>query len=73
VPITSTESPTACVSFNYHRDLFGRAWNIVTSAGDIAHTACVGFGVERITLALLKHHGFDIAGWPKSVRDVLGL
>jgi seryl-tRNA synthetase len=72
VPITSTESLTACVSFNYHRDLFGRGWGIKTSTGDVAHTACVGFGVERITLALLKHHGLSVEHWPKQVRDVLG-
>lgn len=73
VPITSTESPTACVSFNYHRDLFGRAWTIETAAGAVAHTACVGFGVERIALALFRHHGFVPGNWPKRVRDVLGL
>ena len=72
VPITSVDSPTACVSFNYHRDLFGRGWGIKTSTGDVAHTACVGFGVERITLALLKHHGLSVEHWPKQVRDVLG-
>jgi len=73
VPITSRERPTACVSFNYHRDLFGRAWSIETAAGGTAHTACVGFGVERLTLALLKHHGLAIKDWPPKVRDVLGL
>ena len=73
VPITSTEHPTACVSFNYHRDLFGRAWSIETASSETAHTACVGFGVERITLALFKHHGFALKDWPRSVRDVLGL
>jgi seryl-tRNA synthetase len=73
VPIHAREHPTACVSFNYHRDLFGRAWNIETSSGETAHTACVGFGVERITLALFKHHGFSVERWPAQVRDVLGL
>lgn len=72
VPITSREHPTACVSFNYHRDLFGRAWGIKTSTGDAAHSACIGIGVERITLALFKHHGLVVGGWPKQVRDVLG-
>src|SRR5471032_1617739 len=72
VPITSRESPTACVSFNYHRDLFGRSWGIKTSDGGVAHTACVGFGVERISLALLKHHGLAVDRWPKQVRDALG-
>jgi seryl-tRNA synthetase len=73
VPIHAKEHPTACVSFNYHRDLFGRAWKIETASGATAHTACVGFGVERITLALLKHHGLAVDRWPSSVRDVLGL
>lgn len=73
VPITSSEHTTACVSFNYHRDLFGTAWDIRASAGAPAHTACVGFGVERIALALFKHHGFATAKWPAKVRDVLDL
>jgi seryl-tRNA synthetase len=73
VPIHAKEHPTACVSFNYHRDLFGRAWKIETHSGETAHTACVGFGVERITLALFKHHGFAVERWPGSVRDVLRL
>jgi seryl-tRNA synthetase len=61
------------VSFNYHRDLFGAGWDIHTADGALAHTACVGFGVERIALALFKHHGFATARWPDKVRDVLGL
>jgi hypothetical protein len=39
--------------------------------GGVAHTACVGFGLERITLALLRHHGLDLAAWPDSVRTTL--
>jgi hypothetical protein len=27
--------------------------------------------MERIALALFKHHGFDPAGWPDAVRQVL--
>lgn len=73
VPIHAREHPTACCSFNYHRDLFGRAWGIETAEGTPAHTACVGFGVERITLALFKHHGFAVERWPEKVRGVLGL
>ena len=73
VPIVAGAPRTACVSFNDHRDLFGSAWAIATETGDTAHTACVGFGVERLTLALFRHHGFALANWPRSVRDVLGL
>ena len=36
-----------------------------------AHTACVGFGMERIALALFKHHGLHVDLWPAAVRDTL--
>jgi hypothetical protein len=39
--------------------------------GSDAHTACLGFGLERITLALLKTHGLDPAAWPADTRDAL--
>ncbi len=71
IPITSVEKPTACLSFNYHQDHFGHLWNIKTDDGQVAHTACVGFGMERVTLALFKHHGLDVKQWPAAVRDVL--
>jgi seryl-tRNA synthetase len=73
VPIESTENPTACQSFNYHQDHFGELWGIKTASGETAHTACVGFGMERLALALFKHHGIDTNGWPTSVRAALSL
>ena len=73
VPIVAGGPRTACVSFNDHQDVFGRAWAIETETGETAHTACVGFGVERLTLALFRHHGFALESWPGSVRHVLGL
>ncbi len=71
VPVNSTEKPTACLSFNYHQDHFGETWGLVQADGSVAHTACVGFGLERITLALLAHHGLDPIAWPAAVRDRL--
>ncbi len=71
VPINSEAQPTACLSFNYHQDHFGKTWNIVTANGEAAHTACVGFGLERVALALFKHHGLDVEKWPDSVRKTL--
>jgi len=67
-PITSVEKPTALVSINHHLDHFGDLFRIQTSAGEKAHTSCIGFGLERITLALLKTHGFFPAAWPADVR-----
>ncbi|MCJ2130129.1 amino acid--[acyl-carrier-protein] ligase [Methylobacterium sp. E-045] len=71
VPVNSEDKPTACLSFNYHQDHFGTIWDIRQADGEVAHTACVGFGLERITLALLRHHGLDIKAWPAAVRDRL--
>ena len=71
IPITSEEKPTACLSFNYHQDHFGLLWEMKTADGGVAHTACVGFGMERVALALFKHHGFDVREWPKGVRALL--
>jgi seryl-tRNA synthetase len=71
VPVTSTEKPTACLSFNYHQDHFGKTWGLTTADGEVAHTACVGFGLERVALALFAHHGLDTGRWPAEVRKVL--
>ncbi len=73
VPITSTEKPTAVASCNYHRDYFGLAFDILSADGQPAHTACVGFGLERVALALFKTHGLDTASWPETVRQRLSL
>jgi seryl-tRNA synthetase len=64
--------PTACMSFNYHRDHFGLAWDIRTASGEPAHTACVAFGMDRLAVAMFQVHGTDVDRWPGSVRDLLG-
>ncbi len=73
VPIRSAEQPTACMSFNYHRDHFGNAWNICNAAGQVMHTGCVAFGMDRLALALFATHGLETADWPKSVRQALAM
>jgi len=70
VPITNADDPTALMSFNYHQDLFAGLYAIRV-AGETAHTGCVGFGMERIALALLKTHGFEPLSWPVAVREQL--
>jgi seryl-tRNA synthetase len=71
VPVISREKPTACCSFNYHQDHFGTLFEIRTADGNVAHTACLGFGLERVVMALLRTHGFVPAEWPAEVRKVL--
>jgi len=73
VPIAATDKPTAVASSNCHLDHFGRAFDIRSADGAVAHTACVGFGLERIALALFKKHGFAAARWPGEVRGILEL
>jgi len=73
IPICSEEKPTAITSCNYHMDHFGSVFNIKTTDGAVAHTACMGFGLERICLALFKHHGLDVNKWPEAVRKLLNL
>ena len=46
--------PTAVASFNYHQDHFAATYGIELADGGVAHTACLGFGLERIMLALLR-------------------
>ncbi|MBV9784218.1 MAG: amino acid--[acyl-carrier-protein] ligase [Acidisphaera sp.] len=71
IPVNSTAQPTACLSFNYHMDHFGQIWKLAGRDGATAHTACVGFGLERTALALFRHHGFEPAHWPSPVQSVL--
>jgi seryl-tRNA synthetase len=70
VPIAGPD-PTAVASFNYHQDHFGGLHSITTADGGVAHTACLGFGHERVVLALLKTHGLDVGAWPEAVRREL--
>ena len=70
VPIAAAEL-TAVASFNYHQDHFGVACGIEAADGGAAHSACAGFGEERIALALLRAHGLDPETWPASVRERL--
>lgn len=72
-PVATAERPTAITSCNCHLDHFGHTFDIRTADGNYAHTACIGFGLERIALALFMTHGFDPDQWPSDVKNVLGL
>ena len=71
IPVNENAEPTACLSFNYHQDHFGGLWGVSTPDGAAAHSGCVAFGLERLTLALLRHHGLDPGDWPARVRGAL--
>ena len=71
VPVRSAEKPTACMSFNNHKDHFGEVWGIRDANGGVAHTGCVAFGMDRLAVALFATHGPDPLAWPAAVRGAL--
>jgi seryl-tRNA synthetase len=73
VPIMHADHPTACVSLNAHEDHFGHEFGITLADGSYAYTGCIGFGLERLTLGLLRVHGLKPRLWPADVRAVLHL
>jgi seryl-tRNA synthetase len=73
IPLRSPEQPTACMSFNYHRDHFGTTWGLRSAAGEFAHTGCVAFGMDRLAVAMFFTHGLELGAWPAGVRDALAL
>lgn len=72
IPMGEPMQPVACLSFNLHKDFFGKRWHLQTADGEIAHSSCVGFGIERLVLALFWHHGMDARHWPAPLRQTLG-
>src|SRR6201994_297893 len=64
VPLRSEEQPTACMSFNYHREHFGTTWGIEDANGEPAHTGCVAFGMDRLGGAPVHPHRTEPARLP---------
>ena len=73
IPYYEGARPTACMSFNYHREHFGVTWGIKSQGEEPAHTGCVAFGMDRLTVALFANHGVDPDRWPASARAALAL
>ncbi|ANZ40535.1 hypothetical protein BBK82_35555 [Lentzea guizhouensis] len=69
LPIEPGRDVAVC-SFNFHEQFFGQAYGI-TAAGSPVHTACAGFGLERLAYAFLCQHGTDPAKWPPDVVKAL--
>ncbi len=63
--------PTAIASFNYHQDHFTLIYDLALADGGVAHTGCVAFGIERITLALFRANGLDVGAWRSEVAKEL--
>ena len=48
-------------------------WDIRDENGELAHTSCVAFGIDRLAVALFAVHGLDLARWPAATRRALAL
>jgi len=72
-PVSSTSVRTAIASGNYHETHFGDAFALRTSDGEVAHSACFAFGLDRIALALIRRHGTTVSDWPADVVSALQL
>jgi seryl-tRNA synthetase len=70
-PLKYRGKQLAVGSVNYHQDFFGRTFDIDYD-GRPCHTACIGFGLERLALAVIARHGTDPSGWPPMLRSGFG-
>jgi seryl-tRNA synthetase len=70
-PFDASTPSVAIASSNLHLDHFGQTFGISTASGEVAHSTCLGWGWDRIVLALFRHHGTDPAQWRGDVRERL--
>lgn len=63
----------AIASANLHKDHLCQRFEIRDASGAIATSACAAFGMERIVLALIAHHGLGLDAWPAAVATELAL
>jgi seryl-tRNA synthetase len=66
------DEPLAASSFNLHRDFYTSLYNIRQANGDLAESACMGFGFERWLYGFVCQKGLDPAHWPARVTKALG-
>ncbi len=58
-------------SVNQHQDYFGVAFDIRYPSGEPAHSACLGFGLDRWCFAIFAQHGLEPERWPPSLQALL--
>jgi hypothetical protein len=61
------DTELAVGSFNLHGTTFGQRFEIAAAHGP-AHTACVGFGIDRWAFAVVCRHGLEPVDWPAELR-----
>lgn len=68
VRLSTPDDHLSIASLNYHQDFMGKGFGIQT-AGQPAHSFCIGFGLERCVYAFLTQHGLDQSNWPDAVAQ----
>jgi seryl-tRNA synthetase len=63
------DEPLAVSSFNLHRDYYTSIYNTRRADGELAESACIGFGLERWLYGFLSQKGMDPAKWPERVTS----
>lgn len=63
LPVTDGRT-VAAASFNLHGTTFSEPFDIEFAKGQLAHTACVGIGLERFAYAFICQYGADPTRWP---------
>jgi seryl-tRNA synthetase len=58
------DSKLAVGSSNLHKDHLTRAFEIRAHDGGVLHSTCIGFGLDRLYLAMRHAHGADPERWP---------
>ena len=58
-------------SINLHLDHFGRLFGIKTADGRVAHSCCLGFGLDRWCLAIFEQHGLSEHAWPAGLQTIV--
>ena len=66
--IPGQEKKLAVMSSNLHGPTFSKAFNI-KRRGRVINSGCLGFGIERLALAIIAQHGSDPALWPPGLAQ----
>jgi seryl-tRNA synthetase len=62
--VDGPDGPQAIASSNLHKTHFSAPYDIRAEGDELAHSACMAFGLERIALAVLRRHGLEERNWP---------
>jgi hypothetical protein len=66
--LPGTGKTLAVLSSNLHAVTFGKAFDIRVG-GMRANTGCLGFGLERLAIAIAMQHGLDPEQWPSGLKS----